>query len=54
MNRYIDNIFDINIMGIEGLDLKKKIIELNGKKTKYDKFQQVMSVVAQFQSIDLN
>ena len=34
LNRYVDNVFEINIMGTAGLDLKKKIIEIKGKKVK--------------------
>ena len=34
MNRYVDNVFEINIMGTAGLDLKKKIVEINNEKIK--------------------
>ena len=34
MNRYVDNVFEINIMGTAGLDLKKKIVEINKEKIK--------------------
>ena len=34
LNRYVDNVFEVNIMGTAGLDLKKKIIEINGEKIK--------------------
>ena len=34
LNRYVDNVFEINIMGTAGLDLKKKIIEIKGEKVK--------------------
>ena len=32
LNRYVDNVFEVNIMGTAGLDLKKKIIEIKGEK----------------------
>ena len=28
LNRYVDNVFEVNIMGTAGLDLKKKILYL--------------------------
>ena len=34
MNRYVDNVFEMNIMGTAGLDLKKKIVEIKGEKIK--------------------
>ena len=34
LNRYVDNVFEVNIMGTAGLDLKKKIIEIKGEKIK--------------------
>lgn len=34
MNRYVNNVFEMNIMGTAGLDLKKKIVEINGEKIK--------------------
>ena len=34
MNRYVENTFEINIIGTAGLDLKKKIIEINGEQIK--------------------
>ena len=34
MNRYVDNVFEVNIMGTAGLDLKKKIVEINNEKIK--------------------
>ena len=33
-NRYVDNVFEMNIMGTAGLDLKKKIVEIKGEKIK--------------------
>ena len=34
MNRYVDNVFEVNIMGTAGLDLKKKVVEINKEKVK--------------------
>ena len=34
MNRYVDNVFEVNIMGTAGLDLKKKVVEINKEKIK--------------------
>ena len=36
MNRYVDNVFEMNIMGTAGLDLKKKIVEIKGEKIHFD------------------
>ena len=34
LNRYVDNVFEVNIMGTAGLDLKKKTLNINGDSVK--------------------
>ena len=41
MNRYVDNVFEMNIMGTAGLDLKKKIVEIKGEKIKVFIFMEI-------------
>jgi small GTP-binding protein len=34
LNRYVDDVFEVNIMGTAGLDLKKKTLNINGDSVK--------------------